>query len=46
MRQASEGLLDEGYAISDQVITINIIDQLVEEVRDNFITRVMMRIDH
>ena len=46
MRQTSEGLLDEGYAISDQVITINIIDQLVEEVRDNFITRVMMRIDH
>lgn len=46
IRQTAGGLLDEDDEISGQILTINIIDQLVEENRDNFITKVMMRIRH
>lgn len=44
MRQSAASLLDEGSRIGDEVITVNIIDQLIEENRDNFITKVMMKI--
>ena len=35
-----------GIGPGDEVITVNIVDQLVEENRDKFITKVMMKIYH
>ena len=46
MRQAAGGLLDEHDTIGDEALTVNIIDQLVEENRDSFVTKVMMKIYH
>ena len=46
IRQASEEMLDEGDTAGDEIITVNIVDQLIEEDRDSFITKVMMKIDH
>ena len=46
IRQAADSLLDEGDALGDEVITVNIIDQLVDEDRDRFVTKVMMKIYH
>ena len=46
MRQSAGSLLDEGSGIGDEVITVNIIDQLIEENRDNFITKILMKVFH
>ena len=44
IRQASDSLLNGAGETRDDVITINIVDQLVEQDRDNFVTKVMMKI--
>ena len=46
MKHAAESLLGENDAIGDEAITVNLIDQLVEEDRDRFVTKVMMKIYH
>jgi hypothetical protein len=46
MREYSSGILEEGSRVGEEIITINIVDQLVEEDRDKFITKVMMKIYH
>ena len=43
MRTAAGSILEEGR-LGDEVITVNIIDQLVEADRDNYITKIMMKI--
>ena len=43
MRTAAGSDLEEGR-LGDEVITVNIIDQLVEADRDNYITKIMMKI--
>lgn len=46
IRLTAGALLEEGEEIGDEVITLNIIDQLVEEDRDKFVTKVMIQIRH
>ena len=46
IREYSAGILEEGSSVGEEIITINIVDQLVEEDRDKFITKVMMKIYH
>jgi DNA-binding transcriptional MerR regulator len=46
MREYSSGILEEGSRVGEEIITINIVDQLVEEDRDKFISKVMMKIYH
>jgi hypothetical protein len=46
MRKSAGGLLDERDILGDEVMTINLIDQLVEENRDNYLTKVMMKVNH
>lgn len=46
MRKSAADILGEGDRLGDEIMTMNIIDQLVEEDRANFITKVMIRIHH
>jgi DNA-binding transcriptional MerR regulator len=46
MKDYSTGILEEDNRVGEEIITINIVDQLVEEDRDKFITKVMMKIYH
>ena len=44
MEQASEGLLEEGCRLDDTKICIDIIDQFIEADKNNFVTKVMIKI--
>ena len=45
MRAAAEGILDEGCSLSETEICIDIIDQFIEADRNNFVTKVMIKIN-
>ena len=45
MRAAAEGILDEGCSLSDTEICIDIIDQFIEADKNNFVTKVMIKIN-
>ena len=45
MRDAAEGILDEGCSLSDTEICIDIIDQFIEADKNNFVTKVMIKIN-
>ena len=45
MRAAAEGILDEGCSLSDTEICIDIIDQFIEADSNNFVTKVMIKIN-
>ena len=45
MRGAAEGILDEGCSLSDTEICIDIIDQFIEADKNNFVTKVMIKIN-
>jgi effector-binding domain-containing protein len=45
MRSAAEGVLDEGCSLSDTEICIDIIDQFIEADKNNFVTKVMIKIN-
>ena len=45
MREAAEGMLDEGCSLSDTDICIDIIDQFIEADKKNFVTKVMIKIN-
>ena len=45
MREAAEGILDEGCRLSDTEICIDIIDQFIEADKNNFVTKVMIKIN-
>lgn len=44
MREAAPSILDEGCIIDENAVCIDIIDQFVEADRNNFVTKVMMKI--
>ena len=45
MRESAEGILDEGCSLSDTEICIDIIDQFIEADKDNYVTKVMIKIN-
>ena len=45
MRASAEGILDEGCSLSDTEICIDIIDQFIEADKNNFVTKVMIKIN-
>ncbi len=45
MRGSAEGILDEGCSLSDTEICIDIIDQFIEAEKNNFVTKVMIKIN-
>jgi len=45
MREAAPGILDEGCSLSDTEICIDIIDKFIEADKNNFVTKVMIKIN-
>lgn len=45
MRASAEGLLDEGCSLDDTEVCIDIIDKFIEADINNFVTKVMIRIN-
>lgn len=45
MRESAEGILDDGCSLSDTEICIDIIDQFIEADKDNYVTKVMIKIN-
>jgi len=44
MRDMADGMLDEGCRLSDTELCIDIIDQFIEADKNNFVTKVMIKI--
>ena len=45
VKEMAEGILDEGCSLSDTEICIDIIDQFIEADKNNFVTKVMIKIN-
>ena len=45
MEMAAEGLLDEDCSLGDTKICVDIIDQFIEADKNNFVTKVMIKIN-
>ena len=44
MREMADGMLDEGCRLDDTEICIDIVDQFIEADKNNFVTKVMIKI--
>lgn len=45
MREAADGIIEEGCSLSDTEICIDVVDQFIEADKNNFVTKVMIKIN-